>query len=64
MCFPEKSRPALVSSLKTKSPDSEEIRAARKLFVQSMRDMSDAGRLNLQEVNTKFTQESSQTESA
>jgi hypothetical protein len=34
------------------------------LFVQSMRDMSDAGRLNLQEVNTKFTQESSQTESA
>ena len=61
MCFPEKSRPALVSSLKTKSPDSEEIRAARKLFVQSMRDMSDAGRLNLQEVNTKFTQESSQT---
>ena len=64
MCFPEKSRPALVSSLKTKSPDSEEIRAARKLFVQSMRDMSDAGRLNLQEVNTKFTQESSQSESA
>ncbi len=64
MCFPEKSRPALVSSLKTKSPDSEEVRAARKLFVQSMRDMSDAGRLNLQEVNTKFTQESSQTESA
>ena len=64
MCFPEKSRPALVSSLKTKSPDSEEIRAARKLFVQSMRDMSDAGRLNLQEVNTKFTQESTQTESA
>jgi len=64
MCFPEKSRPALVSSLKTKSPDSEEIRAARKLFVQSMRDMSDAGRLNLQEVNTKFTQESSLTESA
>jgi len=63
MCFPEKSRPALVSSLKTKSPDSDEIRAARKLFVQSMRDMSDAGRLNLQEVNTKFTQESSQTES-
>ena len=61
MCFPEKSRPALVSSLKTKSPDSEEIRSARKLFVQSMRDMSDAGRLNLQEVNTKFTQESSQT---
>jgi len=64
MCFPEKSRPALVSSLKTKSPDSDEIRAARKLFIQSMRDMSDAGRLNLQEVNTKFTQESSQTESA
>jgi len=64
MCFPEKSRSALVSSLKTKSPDSDEIRAARKLFVQSMRDMSDAGRLNLQEVNTKFTQESSQTESA
>ena len=64
MCFPEKSRPALVSSLKTKSPDSDEIRAARKLFVQSMRDMSDAGRLNLQEVNTKFTQESSKTESA
>ena len=63
MCFPEKSRPALVSSLKTKSPDSDEVRAARKLFVQSMRDMSDAGRLNLQEVNTKFTQESSQTES-
>ena len=61
MCFPEKSRPALVSSLKTKSPDSEEVRAARKLFVQSMREMSDAGRLNLQEVNTKFTQESSQT---
>ena len=63
MCFPEKSRPALVSSLKTKSPDSDEIRAARRLFVQSMREMADAGRLDLQEVNTKFTQEKDQTES-
>ena len=64
MCFPEKSRSALVSSLKSKSPDSAEIRAARKLFTQSMRDMADAGRLDLKEVNTKFTQRDSAPESA
>ncbi|MBC8257843.1 MAG: hypothetical protein H8E38_02405 [SAR324 cluster bacterium] len=63
MCFPEKSRAALVSSLKTKSPDSEEIRSARKLFTQSMRDMADAGRLNLQEVNTNFANSSKEPES-
>lgn len=60
MCFPEKSRAALVSSLKTKSPNSDEIRTARKLFIEAMREMADAGRLDLQEVNTKFAQSSSE----
>ena len=62
MCFPEKSRAALVSSLKTKSPNSDEIRTARKLFIEAMREMADAGRLDLQEVNTKFAQSSSESE--
>ena len=61
MCFPEKSRAALVSSLKTKSPNSDEIRTARKLFIEAMREMADAGRLDLQEVNTKFAQSSSES---
>ena len=52
------------TSLKTKVPDSNEIREARKLFVQSMREMADAGRLDLQEVNTKFSLESTQPESS
>jgi len=64
MCFPEKSRSALVSSLKTKTPDSGEIRDARKLFTESMRDMADAGRLDLKEVNTKFAQRNSVPETA
>ena len=62
MCFPEKSRAALVSSLKTKSPNSDEIRTARKLFIEAMREMADAGRLDLQEVNTKFAQSNSESE--
>ena len=61
MCFPEKSRAALVSSLKTKSPNSDEIRTARKFFIEAMREMADAGRLDLQEVNTKFAQSSSES---
>jgi hypothetical protein len=64
MCFPEKSRAALVSSLKTKSPEIEEIRKARKLFTVSMRDMADAGRLDLKEVNSKFKQRNSTAETA
>ena len=64
MCFPEKSRSALVSSLKTKTPDSAEIREARKLFTVSMRDMADAGRLDLKEVNSKFAQRNSPAEVA
>ncbi|MEC8939619.1 MAG: FliG C-terminal domain-containing protein, partial [SAR324 cluster bacterium] len=64
MCFPEKSRAALVSSLKTKTPDTEEIREARKLFTVSMRDMADAGRLDLKDVNSKFAQRNSPTEVA
>ena len=64
MCFPEKSRSALVSSLKTKTPDSAEIREARKLFTVSMRDMADAGRLDLKEVNSKFAQRNSLAEVA
>ncbi len=63
MCFPEKSRAALVSSLKSKTPLSEEIRSARRLFTDAMRDMSDAGKLNLQEVNTKFAQSNLATQS-
>ncbi len=62
MCFPEKSRAALVSSLKTKSPNSDEIRTARKLFIEAMRELADAGRLDLQEVNIKFAQSSSESE--
>ena len=64
MCFPEKSRAALVSSLKTKTPDTEEIREARKLFTVSMRDMADAGRLDLKDVNSKFAQRNSPAEVA
>ena len=63
MCFPEKSRAALVSSLKSKTPDSEEIRSARRMFTDAMREMADAGKLDLQEVNTKFTQSNSETQS-
>ena len=63
MCFPEKSRAALVSSLKSKTPDSEEIRAARRMFTDAMREMADAGKLDLQEVNTKFAQSNSETQS-
>ena len=59
MCFPEKSRAALVSSLKSKTPDSEEIRSARRMFTDAMREMADAGKLDLQEVNTKFAQSNS-----
>ena len=62
MCFPEKSRAALVSSLKTKSPEIEQIRQARKLFTVSMRDMADAGRLDLKEVNSQFSQRNSPAE--
>ena len=60
MCFPEKSRAALVSSLKSKTPDSEEIRISRRLFTDAMREMADAGKLDLQEVNTKFAQSKSE----
>ena len=63
MCFPEKSRAALVSSLKSKTPDSEEIRSARRMFTDAMREMADAGKLDLQEVNTKFSQSNSETQS-
>ena len=63
MCFPEKSRAALVSSLKSKTPDSEEIRRARRMFTDAMREMADAGKLDLQEVNTKFAQSNSETQS-
>ena len=63
MCFPEKSRAALVSSLKSKTPDSEEIRSARRMFTDAMREMADAGKLDLQEVNTKFAQSNSETQS-
>ena len=63
MCFPEKSRAALVSSLKSKRPDSEEIRSARRMFTDAMREMADAGKLDLQEVNTKFAQSNSETQS-
>ncbi len=63
MCFPEKSRAALVSSLKSKTPNSDEIRSARRLFTDAMRNMSDAGKLDLQEVNTKFAQSNSSTQS-
>ncbi|MGY8700015.1 MAG: FliG C-terminal domain-containing protein, partial [bacterium] len=62
MCFPEKSRSALVSSLKTKTPELEEIRQARKLFTVSMRDMADAGRLDLKDVNSKFSKRNTPTE--
>ena len=64
MCFPEKSRAALVSSLKTKTPEIEEIREARKLFTMSMREMADAGKLDLKEVNSKFSNNNSPAEAA
>ena len=63
MCFPEKSRAALVSSLKSKTPDSEDIRIARRMFTDAMREMADAGKLDLQEVNTKFAQGSLENQS-
>ncbi len=63
MCFPEKSRAALVSSLKSKTPDSEEIRSARRMFTDAMREMADSGKLDLQEVNIKFAQNSSENQS-
>lgn len=59
LCFPEKSRKALISSLKSKTPSRDEIRAARKQFVQSMREMSDAERVNLRDVNSAWVNQSS-----
>ena len=64
MCFPEKSRAALVSSLKAKNPETDEIKEARKLFTVSMRDMADSGKLDLKDVNANFLHNNSQTEVA
>ena len=54
LCFPEQSRKALISSLKSKSPVKEEIRIARRKFVDSMREMADAERVNLRDVNSAY----------
>ena len=54
LCFPEQSRKALISSLKSKSPEKEEIRIARRKFVDSMREMADAERVNLRDVNSAY----------
>ena len=54
LCFPEHSRKALISSLKSKTPVKEEVRTARRKFVDSMREMADAERVNLRDVNSAF----------
>ena len=54
LCFPEQSRKALISSLKSKTPEKEEMRIARRKFVDSMREMADAERVNLRDVNSAF----------
>ena len=54
LCFPEQSRKALISSLKSKTPEREEVRTARRKFVDSMREMADAERVNLRDVNSAF----------
>ena len=54
LCFPEQSRKALISSLKSKTPEKEEVRTARRKFVNSMREMADAERVNLRDVNSAF----------
>ena len=54
LCFPEQSRKALISSLKSKTPEKEEVRTARRKFVDSMREMADAERVNLRDVNSAF----------
>ena len=50
-------------TINNKTPDSEEIRSARRMFTDAMREMADAGKLDLQEVNTKFAQSNSETQS-
>ena len=59
LCFPEQSRKALISSLKSKTPEKEEVRTARRKFVDSMREMADAERVNLRDVNSAFTNQAS-----
>ena len=54
LCFPEQSRKALISSLKSKTPEKEEVRTARRKFVDSMREMADAERVNLRDVDSAF----------
>ena len=54
LCFPEQSRKALISSLKSKTPEKEEVRTARRKFADSMREMADAERVNLLDVNSAF----------
>ena len=54
LCFPEQSRKALISSLKSKTPEKEDVRTARRKFVDSMREMADAERVNLRDVNSAF----------
>ena len=54
LCFPEQSRKALISSLKSKTPEKEHVRTARRKFVDSMREMADAERVNLRDVNSAF----------
>ena len=58
LCFPEQSRKALISSLKSKTPENAEIKSARRKFVNAMREMADADRLNLREVNSAYTSQS------
>ena len=59
LCFPEQTRKAIVSALKAKKPSPEEIRDARQPFVQSMRGMSDANKVDLREVNSAFSHQES-----
>ena len=54
LCFPEQSRKALISSLKSKTPEKEDVRTARRKFVDSMREMANAERVNLRDVNSAF----------
>ena len=58
LCFPEQSRKALISSLKSKTPESGEIKSARRKFVDAMREMAEADRVNLREVNSAYTSQS------
>lgn len=54
LCFPEKVRRALVSSLKTQEPTAEEIKEKRKMVVVSMQELAAKGKISLRDIQNAW----------